>query len=350
MRQVNAAATYAAKVGFEANRFSQPSIHARCYYELLEKFGLSSQMAVRAIGKVVECIQRDKTRCPKFKPYGAIVYDQRLMSFKGVDKVSLLTLEGRQIIPMIYGEYQKARFDRIKGQCDLVFRNNKFYLLATIDLPDRAPIEVHEFLGVDLGVANLAATSDGEIISGEAVETVRMKHHRLRQSLGKLMSSHHKRRTRKNARQAIKRVGNKEARFRRHVNHCISKQLVAIAKDTSRGIAIEELRGIRERERFRREQRAKMGGWAFFQLRLFITYKGELEGIPVIAVNPRNTSRTCNVCGHCEKQNRKNQAEFHCCECGHREHADINAARNIAAGASVNTPEVSEKRQHKLVA
>src|SRR5580698_1808198 len=98
MRAFNAAATHAATVGFAAKRFSQPTIHRLCYRELREKFSLSSQMAVRAIAKAVDCFQRDKTRCPIFKPLGAMTYDERLMSFKGIHRVSMLTVAGRQII------------------------------------------------------------------------------------------------------------------------------------------------------------------------------------------------------------------------------------------------------------
>jgi IS605 OrfB family transposase len=96
------------------------------------------------------------------------------------------------------------------------------------------------------------------------------------------------------------------------VNHCISKGLVAKAKDTGRGIAVEDLEGIRDRTQFRKPQRFRVGGWAFFQLRQFITYKATLAGVVVVAVDPRNTSRTCSKCGHCEKANRKSQGEFEC--------------------------------------
>lgn len=351
MKAFNEAATFAANVAFDAGVFSRPSIHGRVYYELRERFGLSSQMAVRAIGKAVECFQRDKKKCPKFRATGAMTYDERLMSFKGVDKVSLLTLAGRIIVPMVYGEYQKARFDRIKGQCDLVYRDGQFYLLCSIDLPEDATVEVHEFLGVDLGVSNIATSSDGKRISGEAVEKVRVKNHRVRRSLGRRMNSRFKRRTRRNARRVMRRIGNRESRFKRHVNHVIAKQIVATAKGSGRGIALEDLKGIRGRTRFRRKQRAKMGGWSFGQLRSFLEYKAKLNGVVLVAVNPRNTSRTCSQCGHCEKANRKNQAEFQCRACSFSEHADINAAANIAvAGALVNEREVTEKHRLNLVA
>ena len=55
----------------------------------------------------------------------------------------------------------------------------------------------------------------------------------------------------------------------------------------------------------------------------------QLKGVPVVLIDPRNTSRTCSSCGHCEKANRKNQTEFVCKKCGHCENADLNAAKNI---------------------
>ena len=156
MERANEAATFAARLGFAAQVFSQPSIHKLAYAEIRSRFGLSAQVAVRAIGKAVECFARDKSKCPVFKPHGAITYDERIFGFKGIDKVSMWGLpEGRIIVPLVYGEYQKDRFDRIKGQADLVYRKGKFYLYCTVNLPDTAPVDPTDFLGVDLGIANI---------------------------------------------------------------------------------------------------------------------------------------------------------------------------------------------------
>jgi IS605 OrfB family transposase len=265
-------------------------------------------------------------------------YDYRMMSFKGIDRVSLLTLDGRVIVPMIMGAYQQERFGGGKGQCDLVLRKDgKWFLLCTVDIPDGTPVPTTDFLGVDLGVNKIAATSDGQHVSGLHVEAVRVKYHNVRRSLGRKMGG--KRRTRKNARRAMKRIGNREARFRRDVNHVISKELIAHCKDTGRGIALENLTHIRDRARFHKGQRAKMSGWSFFQLRSFIAYKGVLAGVSAVFVDPRNTSRTCAECGHCEKANRTSQSVFKCRACGHEANADTNAARNIRARAIVMSPE-----------
>ena len=323
MERYNEAATFAARCGFDASVFSQPSIHKLAYAEIRSRFGLSAQMAVRAIGKAVECFARDKTVCPTFKPHGAVTYDQRIMGFQGIDKVSLWALpEKRVIVPLIYGEYQKERFDRIKGQADLVYRKRKFYLLCTVNLPTDAPITPTEFLGVDLGVNTIAANSDGTRYSGSATKSVRYRHCRLRTKLQKTQTRAAKRR--------LKKLAGKEQRFARHTNHVISKEIVACAKGTNRGIKLEELGGIRDRITVRRDQRVVLHSWAFSQLRTFLEYKSQLAGVPLVTVAAWNTSRECAECGYTAKRNRPNQSTFRCAVCKHTDHADTNAARVIA--------------------
>jgi IS605 OrfB family transposase len=131
-----------------------------------------------------------------------------------------------------------------------------------------------------------------------------------------------------------KRVAGKEARFRKHVNHVISKSIVESAERTGRGIALEDLTGIRQRVTARGgEARNRLSGWSFAELGSFVAYKAKLAGVPVVHVDPRNTSRMCAECGHVEKANRKSQARFSCKACGHEANADRNAARNIRAQA-----------------
>ncbi len=322
MERFNEAATFAAKLGFEHGVFSQQSIHKLAYREIRERFGLSAQMAVRAIGKAVECFHRDKSRCPVFKPRSAICYDNRILGFKGLDKVSLWTLEGRMLFPLVYGAYQSERFDRMKGQVDLVYRGGKFYLYATVEMPENAPITPAEFLGVDLGIVNIAVDSDGTVHSGEAVEKIRRRHQTSRKT--------RQRKGTKSAKKQLKELAGKEARFRKQENHRISKTIVAVAKGTGRGIALEDLKGIRDRVSVGRRQRNRHSGWSFFQLRSFVEYKAALAGVPVVAVDPHNTSKTCSVCGHCERANRPTRDTFLCKHCGYSSNADLNSARNLA--------------------
>ncbi len=82
-----------------------------------------------------------------------------------------------------------------------------------------------------------------------------------------------------------------------------------------------------------RSQRQRHNTWAFAQLRFFLSYKAALAGVPLHTVDPRNTSKTCSVCGHCAKENRKSQSAFVCTSCGYSCNADKNAAVNISRAA-----------------
>ena len=231
-----------------------------------------------------------------------------------------------------------------------MLRRGIFYLLCTIEMPEETPLEPQEVLGVDLGVVNLATTSDGTTHSGTGVEACRARYTARRKRLQRAthVAQMHGKRP-KRFRQALRRIARKEAGFRRDVNHCISKTLVAVAKGTERGIALEDLKGIRSRSRFRQPQRARMAGWAFAQLRFFVEYKAQLAGVPGVLVDPRHTSQGCNSCGHVARANRQSQARFSCRQCGYTTNADFNAANNIRDRARVKVPLVAVRfRQPQL--
>jgi transposase len=76
----------------------------------------------------------------------------------------------------------------------------------------------------------------------------------------------------------------------------------------------------------------------------FLSYKAAQAGVPLHTVDPRNTSRTCSVCGYCAKENRKSQASFVCQTCGYTDNADRNAALNISR-AVVMQPMVAPESQ-----
>ena len=160
---------------------------------------------------------------------------------------------------------------------------------------------------------------------------MRRRHARLR---GRLQS-----RGTKSARRLMRKGSRKEQRFAGDVNHGLAKEPVlgechSLAERSGGGIALEELRGICERIRVRKAQRGQHRSWAFADLQKKSAYKARLLGIPVLAVDPGNTSRTCHECGHCQKGNRQSQVRFECQFCGHVSHADDNAACNSAGRAN----------------
>lgn len=303
------------------------------YYRIRTEFGLSSQLTIRAIAKAVNAYKRDKSKLPTFRLDGGITYDERILSWKGLEHVSLLTLGGRVLVPVRFGEYQRARLDRRRGQADLVLRDGKFVLLVTLDVPEPPVSGGPDVLGVDFGIVNLATDSEGTNYSGAVLTDKRLTYEHRRRNLQRNGS--------RSAKRKLKTLKGKQSRFQADTNHCISKAIVGQAKDTGRNIALEDLEGIRERIRLRRRQRSQHGNWAYHQLRAFIEYKGRLAGVQVVTVDPRNTSRTCPDCSHIAKGNRPNRDTFHCVKCGLAGPADVIAARNIRARALATVPMVA---------
>jgi len=303
---------------------------------------LGAQLAVCARAKAVESIKATKSKkgetCPQFGPRGSIRYDARTYRLLSLDRVSLNTLQGRVVCKMLLGKRQHDMLIDQSwkiGGADLVWRRGIYYLHVTQSKEAPPLTETEDTLGVDLGVAQLATDSTGESFSGAEVKAVRNRYHQRRQILQKVGTRSAKRR--------LKHMSGREKRFQKNTNHVISKALVQKAIVSRKALALEDLTGIRERTTVQRKNRYERHSWAFYQLRGFISYKAAWAGVQVKLIDPRNTSRTCSECGHCEKANRQSQASFLCKQCGFCLNADYNAAINISR-AVVKQPMVSRLR------
>lgn len=349
LRVCNEAASWAARAAFEGDERREFGLRKLVYAELRAGWNLGAQAAQHCIKKAVDAYtaleanaragnlgkphskryRRALGRPVAFRADAAQPYDDRMLSWDvHWRRVSIWTTQGRVKNVAFTGSEEQlemlARYRR--GESDLVFRDGMWFLSATCEVPEeelnRAPAG---FLGVDLGIVNIATTSDGEIKAGRRLNRARARERTLRAKL-----------QRKNTRSARRRLAKrrrKEARRARDINHKIAKSVVAAAERTARGIALEDLTGIRRRVRLRKPQRATVHSWAFAQLGAYIAYKARRAGVAVVHVDPAYTSRTCAECGHIDKANRVSQAWFACRSCGFVDHADRNASRNIRARA-----------------
>lgn len=327
LEESNKAANHISEFVWRNKTFNKFGIQKAVYHDVKGSFNLSAQMVIRCISKVADAYKKDKRTKREFKSLGAIAYDARILKWSiGRQEISIWSVDGRlKKLPFVCGERQKELLQYQQGESDLCYINGEFYLFTTCDIDEPDPRDVEEFLGVDLGIINIATTSDGKTFSGEKLEEKRAwlaSRKAALQSVGTL-----------SAKRRLRKLSGKQSRFQKITNHEIAKEIVSIAKDTGRGIALENLQGIRERTTVRKQQRSRHHNWPFFQLTEFIKYKAQMAGIPVVLVDPRNTSKTCSECGHCEKGNRKSQDNFACKSCGYAAHADYNAAINIAARA-----------------
>lgn len=338
LQVANAACNYISAIAWEKKCFGKRDLQKLAYYDVKSKFKLSAQVVIRCLAKVADSYKLDKATKREFKETGAIAFDSRILRYlPKASQVSIWTTKGRQKIAYVAGEHQKYLLKTQKGESDLCFAKGKFYLAATCDIKALTPQKPKNgHLGVDLGIKQLATTSEGIAYTGEKVEQTRQRYQKLRDSL---QSKGTKRTKRK-----LKQISGRQKRFQKDVNHCIAKDLVATAKAQKKGIAMENLKGLtrntKKEKRLRKAQRSKHSNWAFYQLRTFVAYKAEKAGVQLTLVNPKYTSTTCTRCGHCEKANRKSRDVFQCKKCNYTTNADYNAAVEIAKRADVKQPHV----------
>jgi IS605 OrfB family transposase len=350
----NQAATYCAGVAWEQRITNKNKLHHLVYGPTRINYGLGSQLACCARDKAAEAVRavraaperRDRDTnavipktCPTFRDDGSIRYDVRTYRLMRLDQVSLYTMNGRVVGQMELGQFQRQTlYDRSWkiGGAELIRRDSVWYLHITQTKADPAADEPTGYLGVDLGIVNIATDSDGERHTGADVERIHRWHAGRKAALQRVKT--------KSAKRGLKKLRSKQRRYQRDINHQISKRLVGTAKRTGRGIALEDLKGIRERVKVRgADQRARHSNWGFFQLRQFVSYKAQRTGVHVVEVDPRYTSQRCSACGHTERANRKTQSQFCCVVCQFASPADYNAAINIER-AAVNRPMVSNLR------
>ncbi|MFZ5689470.1 MAG: RNA-guided endonuclease InsQ/TnpB family protein [Bacillota bacterium] len=177
-------------------------------------------------------------------------------------------------------------------------------------------------LGVDFGIVKLAVLSNNVFFDGRQIRWRKERWAERRKALqraGRLSR--------------VRREAGHERRWMRYINHCLSKRIVQIAKAKSAAIALENLLGIRERAKGTKKFNRIMSGWNFRELASFIEYKAALAGVPVIYVDPKETSKICLKCGNDSRYNRKAHAWFKCIRCGYQSDADRVGALNIAAKA-----------------
>jgi IS605 OrfB family transposase len=334
LETANLAANRLSQLAWEKKEFRQFPMHRLFYKQIRNEFPLSAQIVIRLNAKVADAYKLDKKVQRTFRKHGSISYDLRILSFQLLQStVDIWTTKGRlKHLPFVCGERQRKLLELPKGESDLILRHEKWFLNVTVDVPEEQEQEAIGWLGIDLGLVNLAQSSDGQTF-GEARFVANIRARRWRQR--KRLQS----RCTRSAKRVLRKLSGKESRFVTQHNHLISKQICAEAKRTKRGIALENLKGIRSRTRASKKQRRILHSWAFADLQSKIVYKSRLLGVPVRFVNARNTSRTCSACGSVSKKNRPTRDQFVCQSCGFTADADTNAACEIARRAAIVLPD-----------
>lgn len=205
---------------------------------------------------------------------------------------------------------------------------SKDFVHLSCQVKDADPIQATGWIGIDrnsTGHLVVAALPNGKVMKfGARTCHISKKYRAMRKDLQKLGKT-----------RRLKKIRRRESNIVRDINHKISSDLTRLARDNHWGIKLENLKGIRQTTKQRRKpktdkqkkDKAVLHSWPFYQFGTFMEYKAKLLGIPLSHVDPRYTSKGCARCGLLGNRNKK---QFKCPHCGHVEHADANAAFNIA--------------------
>jgi putative transposase len=299
-------------------------LHHHAYYEVRQVTQLGSQMVCQAIKAVATAYKVLKPKTDQPVPeiaFGAasVHFDKRTYSIKG-NTLSLYTLEGRAFVPMRMGEFQRRYFEAgTAKEAKLVSRKGEWFFNLVLDGEDARAVESGPVVSVDLGENNIATVSTGLVVGGRELSHKRDVFLALRRRLQSNGSE--------SAKQLLRKVSGRESRHVSHVNHEVSKRIVAEAVSVGASVLVmENLTNIRDRIKAGKRMRSRLHRWAWAQLQEYVAYKAEAAGINVIFVNPAYSSKTCSICGCLGSRQRHT---FKCSTCGSLQHSDKNACRNL---------------------
>jgi putative transposase len=294
-------------------------LHYAIYHNIRKRFKLPAQIAVACMRQACGMVKKAKSK-PIIKRTSVRYNFPRSANLKR-NILVLRLLKNRQEfkfnIPACYAEYFEwgvdeslLRMDK-KGRCFFLFTFSK-----DVDAIKQDNSSQNNVLGIDLGVNNLAVSSDGRFYNSAQVKRTKRKFKYLRSKLQTKGT--------RSAKRLLKKLSGRETRWMKHINHCVSKHIVSKFKGNK--IVMENLKGIRKQRKGKKFNWV-LSNWSFFQLQSFIKYKAERKGITVERVKPNYTSQICHRCGQIGIRSK------HCfsCHCGLTNfNADLNASRNLA--------------------
>lgn len=320
-------------MGWQANVSNATRLHYLAYYPVRAELPtLNSNLVNTARAKAAEAIKsafalRIAGRTVRMPVSAACPprYNEHTYKLDWESQTVRMSLVGeRQTIRFAIPPYSVKYAGHPVDTADLLERDGLWWLhvVVTVPAPDVAPTDA--VVGVDLGLAQPAVTSKRRFLGSRRWKAIEGRLFKLKRALQKKGS--------KSAKRHLKKLRGKQARFRRNCDHVLSKQIVA-SVEPGATLVLENLRDIRKRTKIKKrtETSRRLHSWSFAQLKGFIEYKAEERGCTVAVVDPRHTSQACSRCGHQARNNRRSRGRFVCRKCGYELHADLNAARNIAA-------------------
>ncbi len=320
MKEYSKCINYISDIGHKKGVYNRYKLHYLAYYKARKKFKLPSQFVINAIRVASQTLKSTKTNKgskPIFKELMPLDFDRRTFTFS-FDKIRVTTTKGRINIPIEVPEYYWKYLDWSYQTMQInIDKLNRMFLHVAFSRDIAIPRFLDGFQGIDVGINNIAVTSNKQFFNSKKVKHIKSKFRYLRSRLQSKGT--------RSSRKLLKKISGREKRFMRQCNHEISKAIVSSC-NIGGIIVMENIKGIRGC-RVSREQRYWLNNWSFYQLRQFINYKARLKGCSVILVNPMNTSKRCSRCNSLDTI--RKGSDFHCLNCSYHLNADLNASLNL---------------------
>lgn len=320
--------------GYDYIQTTKTTLHEHTYHHARKSTNLPSAIiqtsrdqAINAIKAGVEKIKNnEKTTKPHFQS-NILNLDNRCITYNQ-KSATITTNQGRIKIDYKLPNKKNTPQDKYyhskeweKKQAQVKKEKDDYYLLVTVRKEIKSDqAEDHKVLGVDLNArGSIAVTNTGKYYNIEHINHYRReleKHRRSLQSHGG-----------NEAHKTIQRLGEKETTRTNQYLHTVSKAIIqeALVKNKNT-IALENLNGISD------ILSSELDNWCFDKLKNYIEYKAKEHGLTVEIINPEDTSKTCSKCQG--KNTTRSENRLECKDCGYENHADYNAAKNIARSAS----------------
>jgi IS605 OrfB family transposase len=300
--------------------YNKNKAHKALYAAVRQRYPDVPSALVQTIrDNAMEAVKGTKfKRHPQKKPTSGLRYDKRTMTLRG-EQLTLSCIGKREKLILNVPEHFREIFDTWEfcgGTLTYSKHSQQFWVRLVFETQTPPAHSQGKVLGIDRGLYHIAVTSDGQFFSSSQVRATQRRYLYNRKTLQQKGTRSAKRR--------LKAMSGREKRFMRDVNHACTKKLANLPDVAT--FVLEDLSGIRQNRRGKKMNKW-LGSWSFYQQDLFLTYKAEALGKRVVFGDPRYTSQKCNICKHVRRTNRT-KSRFHCRNCGHRDHSDLNAAKN----------------------
>lgn len=331
------------------------------YSDLRERFGLKSQMAQSCVRTVIARYRSVQTQLRKeyvwdgykkdnhgrevknyvpktleylwypidFKRPQIDLVRNRDYSYKDDGTMTLNTIHGRVIVTPTFKGFEEY-FDGTwtLGTAKVLKSGKHWYLhIAATKQVEQSEFKSAHVVGIDRGLRQLLTIYDEKgrttFVNGKLILQKRRYYKRLRQQLQSKNT--------KSAKRRLEAIGQRESRWMRDVNHCLSKTLVN-HYGSGTIFVLEDLTNVTFDTVSKRakKNRYEHHSWSFYDFEQKLIYKAFDRGSQVVSCDAHYTSQRCPKCGLIDSKNRnKDKHEFCCKACSYRTNDDRAAAMNI---------------------